>query len=88
MYKVEAVIKNETGLHARPASVFIKEASKYKSDIIASKDGKEYVAKSILGILSMSAAKGEVITISAEGSDEEKAVTALVALIESGFGEL
>jgi len=88
MYKAEVEIKNAAGLHARPASVFTKESSKFKSDIIVSKNGKEYEAKSILGILSMSASKGDVLTISADGADEKEAVTALVALIESGFGEL
>lgn len=87
MYKAEAVIKNETGLHARPAGLFIKEASKFKSDIKVIKEGKEYVAKSILGILSMGAFKGDTITIVAEGNDEEQAVKALVELIDSGLGE-
>ncbi|KGG79493.1 phosphocarrier protein HPr, partial [Caloranaerobacter azorensis H53214] len=51
MQKVQVELKNETGLHARPASIFVKEASKYASDIKIIKNGREYNAKSIMGIL-------------------------------------
>lgn len=87
MYKEEVALINETGLHARPASVFVKEAGKYEADIQIIKDGKKYNAKSIMGILSMGAAKGDKLTISAEGADEKEAVKELIELINSGFGE-
>jgi phosphocarrier protein HPr len=87
MYRETVVLKNETGLHARPASLFVKEASKYVSDIKVEKDGKEYNAKSIMGILSMGAAMGTTINIIADGKDEEEAVKALVELVNSKFGE-
>ncbi|HLS52978.1 MAG TPA: HPr family phosphocarrier protein [Tissierellaceae bacterium] len=83
MYKENITIQNETGLHARPASLFVKEASKYSSDIKVIKDGQEYNAKSIMGILSMGAAKGDVLTIQAEGADAEEAVKNLVDLVEN-----
>jgi len=87
MYKEEVVLKNETGLHARPASLFVKEASKFSSNIKVFKDGKEYNAKSIMGILSMGAGKGDAITIQAEGEDEKEAVKALVDLVNDNFNE-
>ncbi|MEW8973690.1 MAG: HPr family phosphocarrier protein [Tissierellaceae bacterium] len=87
MYKEEVVLKNETGLHARPASLFVKEASKYVSDIKIIKDEKEYNAKSIMGILSMGAAKGDLLTIQAEGEDEELAVKTLIDLISNKLND-
>jgi phosphocarrier protein len=87
MYQVEVVLKNETGLHARPASMFVKESTKYQSEIKIFKDGSEYNSKSIISILSMGAVKGTQIKISAKGPDEKEAVEALKALVESSFGE-
>ncbi|KGG80642.1 phosphocarrier protein HPr [Caloranaerobacter azorensis H53214] len=85
MYTAEVELKNETGLHARPASIFVKEASKYTSDIKIIKNGKEYNAKSIMGILSLGAGKGDKLTITAEGEDEKQAIQALKALVENNF---
>ncbi|WP_066501227.1 HPr family phosphocarrier protein [Abyssisolibacter fermentans] len=87
MFKLDAVLKNETGLHARPASMFTKEASKYEADVKVIKEGKEYNAKSIMGILSMGAMKGDVITIVADGKNEKEAVEALKKLVDDNFGE-
>jgi len=87
MNSKDVVLKNETGLHARPASLFVKEASKYSSDVKVVKDGKEYNAKSIMGILSMGAAMGDSIKIEATGEDSEEAVNSLVELVNNKFGE-
>lgn len=87
MYKKDVTLKNETGLHARPASLFVKEASKYTSEVKVIKEGREYNAKSIMGILSMGAAKGDNITIAAEGEDAKEAIDSLVDLVNSKFGE-
>ncbi|SCG82483.1 HPr-like protein crh Catabolite repression HPr [Proteiniborus sp. DW1] len=87
MFSAEIALKNETGLHARPASQFVFTASKFKSQIKVIKDGKEYNGKSIMGVLSMGASKGTNLTIQAEGEDEKEAVEALIALIDNGFGE-
>lgn len=83
MYKEEVVLENKTGLHARPASQFVKEASKHKSEINLIKEGQKYNAKSIMGLLSMGAAKGDVLTIEAEGDDEKEAVNTLVEFIKN-----
>lgn len=81
------VIKNATGLHARPAGMFVKKASEFTSTVEVLAKGKTVNAKSIMGIMSLGLAKGDELTISAKGEDEETAVNTLVELIESGFGE-
>ena len=80
-------IKNATGLHARPAGMFVKKAAEFKSTVEVIAKGKTVNAKSIMGIMSLGLAKGDELTISAKGEDEETAVNTLVELIESGFGE-
>ena len=87
MYWKSVVIKNETGLHARPASVFIKTALKYKSNITIEKDGKTVNAKSMIALLSLGVIKGSTVKITSVGEDEEDAVCALVDLIKANFGE-
>lgn len=87
MIKQDVILQNETGLHARPASLFVKEASRFESNILVIKDGKEYNAKSIMGILSMGAGKDATITIQAEGVDEKEAVDSLVKLVNDNFNE-
>ncbi len=87
MTSKETTILNATGLHARPASMFVQEAGKYKSEINIIKGEKKINAKSIMGIMAGGLSKGTVVTIEAEGEDEVAAVDTLVALIESKFGE-
>jgi phosphocarrier protein HPr len=82
MQEAEIVIINEQGLHARPASIVAKKASKFTSHISIVKDGKEYNAKSIINILSMGASKGDKLKIVAEGDDEATAVEELREVIE------
>ena len=77
------VVKNETGLHARPASLFVQKAAKYKSTIKVKKDGKEANAKSIISVLSLGASFGSEITIIADGPDAEEAVAGLVELLDT-----
>ena len=85
MFLKEVVVQNQVGLHARPATFFIQKANEYKSSIWIEKDERRVNAKSLLGVLSLGITKGINITIMAEGSDEEKAVTELVSLISSNF---
>jgi phosphocarrier protein len=80
-------IVNELGLHARAAARFVHLASRFHSRIRVSRHGREIDGKSIMGILLLAAARGSIVTISADGGDEGDAVAALVALVESGFGE-
>ena len=82
MVRVKYTIKNEEGLHARPASDFSKTASKFKSTIRVIKDGEEFEAKSILMVLCIGAVKGDEIEITAEGEDEQQAKDALVETLD------
>ena len=81
----KAIVKNETGIHARPALSVVKEASKFKSEVLIVKDGNEYNAKSIVAIMCMAAAKNDEITIKTTGVDEEAAALAMVKIIEEGL---
>ncbi len=83
MVKVSYTIKNEEGLHARPASDFCRTATKFNSDIVIIKDGEEFEAKSILMVLCAGAVKGDVIEIKAEGEDEKEAIAALVETLDA-----
>lgn len=91
MYTATTTIINPTGLHARPASDFVSMAKTYRSKITIrdlSPEGRSGNAKSIITLLTLGLTKGKNIEIQAEGEDEEAAVTHLVELIQSGFGEL
>ncbi|NLM17721.1 MAG: HPr family phosphocarrier protein [Candidatus Riflebacteria bacterium] len=87
MKRKEVEIKNKLGLHARPASMVVKLAAKYESEIKLIKDDTEVNAKSILGVMMLAAGPGQRITIFADGPDEAEAVSAIEELIMSGFGE-
>lgn len=80
-------IKNKTGLHARPAALFVQAASKFSSQIWVEKENKKVNAKSIMGIMSLGVAQGNTVKLIADGSDEEEAIKALVELVDSKFGE-
>ncbi len=86
MYSKEITVSNEVGLHARPATFFIQKANEYKSSIWVEKETHRINAKSLLGVLSLGIIKGTTITIVADGVDEQKAVDALVDLIENNLG--
>jgi phosphocarrier protein HPr len=80
-------VVNQLGMHARAAAKFVHLATRYEARVKVARDRREMDGKSIMGILLLAAACGSTITISAEGTDERDAVSALVALVESGFGE-
>ena len=83
----EVVVKNQVGLHARPATFFIQKANEFKSSIWVQKDERKVSAKSLLGVLSLGIVKGTNIKIVADGSDEESAASSLVELIQYDFSE-
>jgi len=80
-------IQNETGMHARPASMLAKEVKKFAARVRLKKNDKEFDPASILSILSMGAKFGDEILIQAEGHDEAAATESLAALFVSNFGE-
>lgn len=75
--KKDVIIKNKTGLHARPAAFFVQTANKYDSDITIIKGEQEVNGKSIMGILMLAAENGTKVTISAKGNDADAAVEEL-----------
>ena len=80
-------VVNQLGMHARAAARFVHLATRFESRVLVSRHGREMDGKSIMGILLLAAAPGCMVTISADGCDELDAVTALAALVETGFGE-
>jgi phosphocarrier protein len=80
-------IVNSLGLHARAAAQLVQCANRYRAEVHVEKDGMEVNGKSIMGVLTLAAAKGALITISVEGDDAETALGALAKLVEAGFGE-
>ena len=87
MYTQEVTINNEVGLHARPATHFIRKANEFKSGIWVEKDERRVNAKSLLGVLSLGIVKGTPIKPIADGPDEKEAVEALQKMISSDFAE-
>lgn len=75
------VVKLKTGLHARPAALFVQEANKYASEIFVHKGDKKVNAKSIMGIMSLAISTNTEIKISAEGPDAQQAVDVLAAYV-------
>jgi phosphocarrier protein len=80
-------IVNTLGLHARAAAQLVQTANRFRSEVLLEKDGMEVNGKSIMGVLTLAAAKGSQITLSIEGEDSDVALAALAQLIEAGFGE-
>jgi len=82
-----ATVGNSLGLHARAAARFVHTASRFQSQIRVSREHRVMDGKSILGILLLAAAHGTMITITADGADEQAALEALCLLVESEIGE-
>jgi phosphocarrier protein HPr len=80
-------ISNRLGLHARPSAQLTQVASRFVSEVWIARNGRRVNAKSIMGVLMLAAGKGALVTVDADGPDEQAALDAVGALIESGFGE-
>ena len=87
MISVEVVIKNQLGLHARAAARFVHTANDFVAHIEVKKEHMRVNGKSILGLLTLAAACGTRIQVTADGPDEEQALQTLARLIHSRFGE-
>ncbi|MCI5566828.1 MAG: HPr family phosphocarrier protein [Veillonellaceae bacterium] len=87
MTEATMTIENKTGIHARPAAVFVQTAGRFKSKLQIEAKGKTVDAKSILMIMSMGLVNGTEIKIIADGPDEDEALKALTELVASKFGE-
>ncbi len=82
------VVRNPQGLHARPADLLVREASRHQAEITLEKDGFRVDCKSILSLLTLGAACGTAMSLAAEGVDAEQAVTTIADLFECGFHEM
>ncbi|VXC94980.1 HPr family phosphocarrier protein [Sphingomonas sp. AX6] len=80
-------ITNKRGLHARASAKFVTLASTHPVEVTVEKDGSSVTATSIMGLMMLGAAKGDTITISANGDGAHDAVEALTALVAEKFGE-
>lgn len=80
-------ICNQYGIHARPAALFVKIASRYDSDVLVEKDGNEVSGKSIMGMMTLEASCGTKLKVSADGPDAEEVLDELQGLIENKFDE-
>jgi phosphotransferase system HPr (HPr) family protein len=87
MPEIILTIHLSTGLHARPAAMFVQTANKYKSIIRVRYGELEVNAKSIIGIMTVGASQGATLTVCAEGEDAAQALDSLRALVDSNFGE-
>jgi phosphocarrier protein HPr len=80
-------IINRLGLHARPAAMFVRIASRFRAEVWVSKEGEEVNGKSIMGLMMLAAGKGSTLHLRCEGSDADKALEELEQLINSRFNE-
>ena len=87
MIQREFTITNRLGLHARPSAQLTQVAARFAAEIWISRDGRRVNAKSIMGVMMLAAGQGTVVTVDVSGPDEQAALEAVGALIESGFGE-
>jgi phosphocarrier protein len=83
----EVMICNKKGLHARASAAFVKTAERFDSEVNVTRDGQRVGGGSIMGLMMLNAEKGSTILIETEGPEAEEALEALIALVESGFGE-
>ena len=83
----EIEIKNQFGIHARPAALFAKTANRFDSDVIVEKDGNKVSGKSIMGLITLEASCGTRLTVTARGPDAEEAITELQTLVDNKFAD-
>lgn len=80
-------VNNELGIHARSAALFAKVANQYESEVTVQKGSQSINAKSIMGLLTLAAAKGSKIKVITEGPDAAEALTVIRELVKGKFGE-
>ncbi len=83
----EITIVNRLGLHARPAALFVKVASRFRSDVWVKKEGEEVNGKSIMGLMMLAAGQGSKLQIRCEGPDADRALQDIEELINGRFNE-
>lgn len=83
----EVMITNRRGLHARASAKFVKTAEKHDASVKVTRDGQTVGGTSIMGLMMLAAAQGSSIVIEAEGAEAQKALDALVTLVQANFHE-
>ena len=83
----ELTVQNKLGIHARPAAMFVKTASRFTSEIMVEKDGETVNGKSIMGLMMLAAGPGCKLTLHATGADAHNAVTEIEELLKRKFDE-
>ncbi len=83
----DLTIENRNGLHARPSALFVKTASRFRSEIWVEKDEERVNGKSIMGLMMLAAGKGSVLRVTAVGDDATTVLTEIEELIRTRFGE-
>jgi phosphotransferase system HPr (HPr) family protein len=83
----EVTIINKLGLHARPAALLVKTATKFDAEVFLKKGTLEVNGKSIMGVMMLAAEMGSKILVVARGADEKEALEAMVKVFETKFGE-
>ncbi len=81
----EIEVINAKSIHARPAALFAKLASQFGADILVDNNGKQVSGKNVMGLLTLEAYCGTILTVTAKGSDAESALDALEDLMAGGF---
>lgn len=81
-------VQNSMGIHARPAAQIVKIASKFKSDVYLSRNGREVNGKSIMGVMMLAAEMGSELLLKIHGDDQEQAMAALIELFNNKFDEI
>ncbi|GBU20698.1 phosphocarrier protein HPr [Fibrobacteres bacterium R8-0-B4] len=87
MIEKDVTVVNKLGIHARPAGSIVRAATAFKSKVELVKDGNAADAKSIMNVMMLAASKGTVISVRADGEDEEQAVQTVIGLFENKFNE-
>lgn len=85
MKKFEYVVKDEVGIHARPAGLLVKEAKKYESKITISKDGKSAEATKLMAVMGLGVKCGQSVEVAVEGADEDAAFEGIKAFFETNL---
>ena len=83
----ELTIINRLGMHARPSAMFVKTASRFRSEIWVEKDGERVNGKSIMGLMMLAAGQGSKLLVTCEGADAEKALAEIEAIVLRKFDE-
>lgn len=85
MKTFEYTIKDELGIHARPAGLLVKEAKKYESECTITRDGKTKKLTQLMMLMSLGVKQGETVTVTAEGADEDAAIAGLKEFFEANL---